>query len=132
MQGAAAGLVALFLAVGAEAEDAVEKTWVSARGAFVLRIESTLQPIEINRMHRWLLDIRNADGLPVEDAEIEVSGGMPAHDHGLPTRPRITGRSADGRYVLDGVRFHMRGAWEIQVLIRAAGTTDVVGVELEL
>jgi hypothetical protein len=83
-RGAATGLAVLFLAAGAEAEDTVETTWVSARGAFVLHIESTLQPVEINRMHAWLLDIRDADGQPVEDAEIEVSGGMPAHDHGLP------------------------------------------------
>jgi hypothetical protein len=132
LQGAATCLAALLLAGSVEAEDAVGSTWVSAQGEFVLRIESTLQPIEINRMHRWLLDIRTADGLPVEDAEIEVSGGMPAHDHGLPTRPRITGRAADGRYVLGGVRFHMRGTWEIEVLIQAAGMADVVRIELRL
>jgi hypothetical protein len=131
-QGATAGLVAIFLAASANAEGAADEAWVSARGAFVLRIESSLQPIEINRMHRWLLDIRNTDGLPVEDAEIEVSGGMPAHNHGLPTRPQITGRADDGRFVLDGVRFHMGGTWEIEVLIRSAGTADVVRVKLEL
>ena len=132
LQGAAAGLTVLLLAANAVAEDSAGKTWASARGAFVLSVESTLQPIEINRMHSWLLDIRTADGLPVEDAEIEVSGGMPAHDHGLPTRPRVTGQTSDGRYVLSGVRFHMRGAWEIEVVIRTASTADVVRIELRL
>ena len=132
LRGAATGLVALFLATGAEAEDAVEKTWVSARGAFVLQIESTLRPLEINRMHAWLLDIRDADGQPVEDAEIEVSGGMPEHDHGLPTAPRVTAELSAGRYLLEGLRFHMTGTWELVIDFEANGYTDRVTITLTL
>lgn len=81
----------------------------------------------INRMHSWVLHIEDASGVAVEGATIEVEGGMPEHDHGLPTAPRVTADLGGGNYRLDGMRFHMRGYWEITVRIRTdAGTTTVV------
>ena len=44
----------------------------------------------INRMHSWILHVEDDAGIAVEGATIEVEGGMPLHDHGLPTKPRIT------------------------------------------
>lgn len=74
----------------------------------------------INEMHSWVLHVQTEEGIPVEGATIEVEGGMPEHDHGLPTRPRVTAELGDGDYRLDGLRFHMRGYWEVVVSI----TTD--------
>ena len=89
-------------------------------------------PIEINRIHSWILHIRNADGEPVTDADISVSGGMPRHDHGMPTRPRVTREIGDGNYRLDGMRFHMGGYWEIVVTITTADGQHIVTLPLRL
>ncbi len=86
----------------------------------------------INRMHSWVLRVETESGDPVEGAEIEVDGGMPAHDHGLPTRPRVTEELGDGYYRLDGVRFHMGGSWEMVFTIRTDGAEDTVVLLLTL
>ena len=89
-------------------------------------------PVEINRMHSWVLHVANAEGEPVTGAQIEVDGGMPAHNHGLPTRPRITREIGDGDYQLDGVRFHMGGYWEIVVSVTTDAGTETIVIPLTL
>ena len=74
----------------------------------------------------------DANGNPVTGAHIEASGGMPAHDHGLPTYPRVTDDLGSGDYRLDGMRFHMTGAWEITIAVDADGKTDTVVVTVTL
>ncbi len=106
--------------------------WVSKRGLFTVSYESALQPIEINQMHHWVLHIEGEGGEPVTGAHVEVIGGMPAHDHGLPTRPRVTTELEDGNYRLDGMRFHMAGDWELTITIAVDGKTDTVIVALHL
>ena len=105
--------------------------WVSERGIYEVSFESSLQPIEINQIHTWVLHI-TAKGVPVVNAEVSVVGGMPAHDHGLPTRPRVREEFGDGDYRLEGMRFHMSGAWEISIEIEANGKTDTVIIALQL
>jgi hypothetical protein len=110
-----------------------DRVWYpSDYGWYRLAFESDLDPIEINRMHGWVLTLYSRDGEPVDGAVIEVSGGMPAHDHGLPTRPRITDVRGGGRYRLEGLRFHMPGAWELLVHVRVDGRVDRVVIPLTL
>lgn len=80
----------------------------------------------INRMHSWILHIEDEDGREIEGAIVEVEGGMPEHDHGLPTKPRITEELGGGDYRLQGMRFHMSGYWEVIVSI----TTDTGSFEV--
>ena len=88
--------------------------------------------IEINRIHSWILHIATASGEPVTGADVSVSGGMPEHDHGLPTRPRVTREIGEGDYRLEGMRFHMGGDWEIVVTITTADGQHVVTLPLQL
>jgi len=86
----------------------------------------------INKMHTWILHVENADGIGIEGASIEVTGGMPEHNHGLPTKPRVTKELGGGDYRLEGMRFHMRGYWEIVVSITTDGGTSKVTIPLQL
>ena len=106
--------------------------WTSREGHFRVSYQSEIEPIVINRMHRWLLEITDRDGNAVREAKISVDGGMPLHDHGLPTRPRVTGETLPGRYRLEGLRFHMGGKWVLELTIEVDGVKDVVDVRLEL
>ena len=87
---------------------------------------------EINRMHSWILHIEDESGNEVEGAIIDVEGGMPEHDHGLPTKPRVTQDLGGGDYRLDGMRFHMSGAWEIVVNITTSAGTSKAIIKLQL
>ena len=89
-------------------------------------------PPEINRIHSWILHLESADGVPIKNASVEVIGGMPEHDHGLPTQPRVTEELGNGDYRLDGMRFHMRGYWEITVTVVTEERSSVVVIPLQL
>lgn len=86
----------------------------------------------INQMHSWVLHIEDESGNPIEGATVDVDGGMPEHDHGLPTKPRVTADLGDGNYRLDGMRFHMRGHWEITVRVKTDKGTSTVTIPLQL
>ena len=107
-------------------------TWASRAGHFVASFQSELDPLAINRIHSWTLVVRDAEGRPVSGADIVVSGGMPAHNHGLPTQPRVTEELGNGRYLVEGMRFHMQGEWTVDVVIETDTAKDVVRIGLTL
>lgn len=88
--------------------------------------------LQINQMQSWMLHIETEAGIAVEGATVEVAGGMPEHDHGLPTKPRVTEELGGGDYRLDGLRFHMRGYWEIVVSVTTASGVSTVTIPLQL
>ncbi len=99
---------------------------------FVVTYSTPDGDIEINRIHSWVLHVASESGEPVIGATITVDGGMPDHDHGMPTRPRVTAELGDGDYRLEGMRFHMSGYWEIRVSVIAAGDESVVVIPITL
>lgn len=106
-------------------------TEVSSRGgAFLLSYTSDVGSLPMNQIHTWTLHVETADGAPVEDALITVSGGMPAHNHGLPTNPEVTKYLGDGNYRVEGMKFHMGGAWVVDFEISAGGVTDTARFDL--
>lgn len=104
----------------------------SRAGHFLVTVTSDLQPLAINTIHRWVVDVLTAEGAPVPSAEITIRGGMPAHDHGLPTRPEATRYLGEGRYLIEGMRFHMAGYWEVVLGIETDAQSDEVVIPLEL
>ena len=92
----------------------------SSRG-ISLEIFSHLSPIEINTIHSWEVVLTDKDGA-VSGATLDIVGGMPEHNHGMPTQPQITEELAPGRYLLEGVRFHMPGLWRLTASISTEKT----------
>lgn len=107
-------------------------SWLSREGTFRVSFTSRLQPIVINQIHSWVLHVETPGGEAVEGAAISVTGGMPAHDHGLPTEPEVTRVLGDGDYLVEGLRFHMNGEWELEIKISAGGVMDTAIVPLKL
>ncbi len=124
-------LMLLLAPLPALAEEQPQFTLLTSDGR-QLRIVSELSPLAINRIHSWRLYLTDADNTPVHGAEISVTGGMPDHDHGLPTRPRLTGEPEPGVYLLEGVRFHMPGRWRMDFSIALNGGPDSASLEFEL
>jgi hypothetical protein len=101
---------------------------LSFADGLIVTYTTTEGDIVINRMHSWILHIEDEDGLEIEGAMVDVDGGMPEHDHGLPTKPRVIEELGGGDYRLEGMRFHMSGYWEIVVSI----TTDAGRFEVTI
>ena len=106
-------------------------TRTTDQGRFVAAYTSDLQPPAINKVHGWTLDITTPDGSPVNGAEIAVEGGMPVHNHGLPTTPQVSA-AGDGRYRVEGIKYQMPGEWDVTVRVDAGGVHDEVTFHLLL
>jgi YtkA-like len=104
----------------------------SAQKLYTATIESPPQPLKARRMMKLAVSIRDAAGNPVNDARIDVDGGMPQHGHGLPTRPRVTRNLGDGRYEIDGLRFNMGGWWELRLEVQSPAGADRLTFNLQL
>ena len=113
--------------------DSNADSWFSARSEhFRVSVDPDLEPLAINTIHRWVVQVKTLDGAPVPSAEIDIRGGMPTHDHGLPTLPEATRYLGDGRYLIEGMRFHMAGNWEVVLIIETGTHRDEVVIPLEL
>jgi hypothetical protein len=124
------GLLPLLLLMGA-AEPAPQ-SWPSDSGALRAAYASSVMPVPLNRIHTWVLHLETNDGAPLENAEVSVDGGMPAHNHGLATAPRVTDYLGNGDYRVEGLRFHMQGAWELRVNVKHENTSDRIVIPLNL
>jgi len=83
---------------------------------------------ELNRLYSWQAKIipsassvlASADYV-LKPGDIKISGGMPAHGHGLPTRPRVThvSRTSNGEFLLtiEGLKFQMWGDWVLVIAL---------------
>ena len=128
-----AGVVAfccLFFVIyaGAQSEPYMTSA-VSENSQFRVSYSSKQEPIPLNQIHPWVLHVENLAGQPVEKAVITIDGGMPAHNHGLPTEPVAT-ELANGEYLVEGIKFSMTGLWEMWFYIQTDTVTDRVRFEL--
>ena len=84
---------------------------------WTIYVDTSINPLRINTMHSWQIRVIDSESKPVTMASVSIEGGMPEHDHELPTRPKVTSEISPGTYLLQGVRFHMPGRWEIKFTI---------------
>jgi hypothetical protein len=105
---------------------------LTANNIFNVNYNSIGGSIRINRIHSWELTITDADGQPVNDAEVTVVGDMPEHGHGLPTQPEVFKMGVGGLYRIDGMKFQMPGWWVITINVMADGKHDDVSFNLNV
>ncbi|MEW9805221.1 FixH family protein [Mesorhizobium marinum] len=108
------------------------RTRTSAAGLYVASVEPQVAEIRQGELHAWILTVKTAGGSPLDDAVITVEGGMPDHNHGLPTAPEMTQSLGGGRYLVEGIKFSMTGWWELKFGISAPAGTDTVTFNLVL
>ncbi|MBL8583989.1 MAG: FixH family protein [Rhizobiaceae bacterium] len=119
-------------AAPAQAQAGLPRTKPTVAGLYQVSIEPENATVPQGELHAWVLTLRTPDGKAVDGAEIAVDGGMPAHNHGLPTSPKVTAALGEGRYRIDGVRFNMGGRWELRFAISGAAGTDAVAFDLDV
>ena len=124
-------IVALATALSAVAASDGQIVRKSRHGIYLLTVSPRPATAPVNRLHTWHLVLRRPNHSPVRKAMIKVDGDMPAHGHGLPTRPRVR-ELGKGRYVVEGMKFQMGGAWYVAFTIKAKPGRDTVRIDFEL
>ena len=109
-----------------------ETTKPTENQRFRISFISQLEPIAINTMHTWVIHVEDINGQPISDAEISIDGGMPEHDHGLPSQPQVARDAGAGNYLVEGMKFHMSGAWTVTMTITHGNISDQVTFNLDL
>jgi hypothetical protein len=104
----------------------------TAAGLYKAAIAPEANPISVGSMHAWTVTVLTPTGAPVKVAKIGVDGGMPQHGHGLPTAPQVTKDLGNGRYLIEGMKFNMRGWWTLDLAIDGPKGTDTVSFNLVL
>ena len=131
--GVFAWMVAGMSAARSQTQSAASGEVVSRNGIYTLTWKSDSDPIPLNQMHRWTLHLeKEGAGLALDQATINIDGGMPAHGHGLPTQPQVTRALGNGNYLVEGMRFNMPGAWVVNFHIFFGNDFDTATVELNL
>jgi hypothetical protein len=96
----------------------------------------TLRPragsIPVNEMHAWTVDVTTAEGDPFRPTRLAFSGGMPQHQHGFVSEPRVTRALGPGTFLIEGVKFHMPGDWTLRVELVGPSGPDVVSLQLQV
>ncbi len=104
----------------------------SDSGGVTASWRATSGGLGLNRFEKIELELRDRDGNPLTGARISVSGGMPEHGHGLPTRPLVTAETSPGVYLVEGLRFSMPGWWELVFHIEGGDLEDSVKFNLDI
>lgn len=119
-------VIGLYFPTASLAMDDWVKTGTATEGKhFVAYYKSKPGPVPLNQIHSWVVHITDTRGVSVENAIISISGGMPAHHHGLPTMP-VASEISQGDYLIDGLKFSMTGVWEIVLDISAGNIKDKI------
>lgn len=116
-------IVVCLLSVTPYAEDSSK---ISEGGAYRYELEPESGRFPIGELHRWVLTLAMRAGEPFVPQQIQVSGGMPEHGHGLPAAAEVTRHLGGGRFVIDGVLFNMPGEWLLRVSFTGPAGSDVV------
>jgi len=99
---------------------------------FQIRVYSRHEEPQINKIQQWVLHLETRDGKAIEHADIRIRGGMPEHNHGFPTAPKVTEYLGQGDYLIEGMKFHMAGKWQIEFIVAANNQQDTLVLNFQL
>ncbi|HEX6644968.1 MAG TPA: FixH family protein [Gemmatimonadales bacterium] len=132
LAGALVLATALHASMAAPSDLDLSRTRVTDGGAYRMTFTPEGDSIRVGKLHSWRLHLETIEGTAVDSATIAVKGGMPQHGHGLPTKPRVTRSLGGGDYLVEGMKFNMRGWWVVTFRLQAAGAADSVTFNLKL
>ena len=104
----------------------LSRSKATEKGMYSAAIEPEAGTFAQGELHSWVLTLTTPQGVAVTDATIAVDGGMPDHNHGLPTAPQATAHLGDGKYRIEGVKFSMSGWWELRFSVSSPAGEDKV------
>jgi len=96
-------------------------TYVGHRGRCSFTLEVVPERFGVNELFALRTTVRDAEtGERLENVVVEVDITLPQHGRGMPTAPQ-TRAVQEGRWVTEGCKLPMYGAWVVQVMILRNG-----------
>ena len=133
-QGLTAVLLALlltqFATVANTTEFPLERT--TETGRYRVSLAPVDGTIPIAEIHRWVMRLQTAAGDSFTPTRLVIDAGMPNHGHGMASEARVTQRLDDDRFLIDGMKFHMAGEWELFVGVGGPAGQDSAVMRFEV
>ncbi len=85
-------------------------------GSFMVAYSTMPGEVPLNEDFMVMVQLTDMDGNPVQATTVDVDANMPDHGHGMNVDPMIMDMG-DGMWHADGMRFHMEGYWELEVMV---------------
>ncbi|MBI3434460.1 MAG: hypothetical protein HY056_05200 [Proteobacteria bacterium] len=104
----------------------------SAAGRFRIRLAGLAREERLNHLHGFALSLATADGQPVGGASIVLRGKQRTALNPLPTLPRVRPGPRPGAYRVEGLRFHVSGAWLLEIAIEFEQSRDHVAFDIDV
>ncbi|HEU4700046.1 MAG TPA: FixH family protein [Gemmatimonadales bacterium] len=76
-------------------------------------------PIALGEPQAWTLELRDAQGRPVEGAALALESWMPEEERVAAAQPRVAAELGGGRYRVEGLDFERGGWWNVKLAIAA-------------
>lgn len=102
----------------------IEQSVLSDSEKLIVAYKTVLNPVPLNKIHGWEVSVTEKDGSPINNAVVNIYAGMPEHLHGMTTKAQVTHSGSQGKYLINGMNFHMPGWWEIIIEVSRNGVTD--------
>ena len=111
---------------------------LSEAGRYRLSVRPARPPIVLGSLHDWLVRVERVErvervgGPTTRPPRVIFDGGMPTHGHGFVTAPRVTRVLPNGEYLVEGVKFHMAGPWQLRIAVVSAEGTDGASFSIDV
>lgn len=102
----------------------------TSQGSYAVRIDPLPAPIPLNELFSLNVAIEPQGDVESPDAVV-VDADMPEHKHGMNTKPVGT-RKDESTWTIEGMLFHMPGAWELYVDVDAGGIVERAVIPIEM
>ena len=87
--------------------------------------------VPLIEVHHWFVKVFDQWGEEIRPDKLYISGSMPEHGHGLPTRPIVEKYTDTQGYRISNVSFNMAGNWKFNVEFSYQGITDGAEFDIE-
>ena len=108
------------------------KSLITDKSLYRISISPQIDPIPIARLHSWVIHVETVDGSVFTPRQLVLTGGMPGHGHGLPSKPQVTKSLGNGDYLIGGMEFNMSGVWQLLVGVTGPDGPDQVTFEISI
>ncbi len=111
--------------------DTQTRTASTLSGDYTVELRNLPPSIPSNDLFSFeVLVAANLD-IPTEQLSIIVDAGMPQHAHGMTVRPRASFNASNGTFEVEGMMFHMPGAWDLTIDVVDGPYTERVTFHVE-
>ena len=88
----------------------------SVSGDYRVTVECSPEELRSHQLFSMRVLVEPTEAAATAQLEVRADAAMPHHAHGMDVVPRTTrDQTGDGAFLVEGMMFHMPGAWELYI-----------------